>query len=49
MSPMGTAVIKAPVTELMKSSGTIGGIAATVPHKSKVFKCSLARPEAAER
>ena len=37
MRPIGTAAIKAPVTECMKSNGTICGTATTVPHHSSVF------------
>ena len=35
--PIGTAAIRAPVTELMKSKGMSCGTATTVPHQSKVF------------
>ena len=36
MRPIGTAAMRAPVIELMKSKGMSCGTATTVPHQSKV-------------
>ena len=38
MRPIGTAAMRAPVTELMKSKGMSCGTATIVPHQSKVRK-----------